>query len=78
MMRPADMNTPPKKRRGLHLGRTLITGILAALPLLATLWLLSFLLGFVFLDVFGDDGVPRPPTLPALPSRDEAGRRRGR
>jgi hypothetical protein len=26
------------------------------------------LLGFVGLDVFGDDGVRRPPTMPALPS----------
>ena len=38
----------------------------------------DFLLGFVFLDVFGDDGVPRPPTLPMLPSGDEGGRRRAR
>ena len=26
----------------------------------------------------GDDGVPRPPTLPMLPSGDEGGRRRAR
>lgn len=42
------MSDIPRKRRVPRPGRTLITGTLAALPLLATLWLLSFLLGFVF------------------------------
>ena len=30
----------------------------------------DLLLGFVFLDVFGDDGVARPPTVPVLPTSD--------
>ena len=33
----------------------------------------DFVLGFVFLDLMGDDGVPRPPTLPFVP---DAGRSR--
>lgn len=28
----------------------------------------DFVLGFVGLDIMGDDGVPRPPTLPAVPA----------
>lgn len=30
----------------------------------------DLLLGFLFVDVFGDDGVVRPPTVPVLPSGD--------
>ena len=29
----------------------------------------DFLLGFALLDVMGDDGEKRPPTIPALPVR---------
>lgn len=29
----------------------------------------DFLLGFVGIDIMGDDGVPRPPTLPYVPAR---------
>lgn len=39
----------------------------------------DFLLGFVGIDVFGDDGEPRPPTLPYLPAPPaEPGRRAAR
>lgn len=49
-----DPPVSPAKRKFLRLTRTLFTGMLAALPLLGTLWLLSFVLGF-FVDWLGPE-----------------------